>query len=52
MISYRLRHTVFGRVTSGMEVCQAIENSRCNRFDKPFEDIKIINIEIISGGGV
>mmetsp|Transcript_2339 Transcript_2339/g.6916 ORF Transcript_2339/g.6916 Transcript_2339/m.6916 type:complete len:697 (-) Transcript_2339:30-2120(-) len=40
------KHTVFGKVTVGMEVCQAIENVSCNRFDKPYEDIKIINIEI------
>ena len=40
------KHTVFGKVSVGMEVCQAIENVSCNRFDKPYEDVKIINIEI------
>jgi len=41
------KHTVFGRVTKGMETCQAIENAKVDRFDKPYEDIKIINVEII-----
>ncbi len=40
------KHTVFGRVTHGMEVCQAIENVKCNRFDKPHEDVAIIAVEI------
>ena len=40
------KHTVFGRVTLGMEICQAIENAKCNRFDKPHEDVAIVAVEI------
>ncbi|KAG2431728.1 hypothetical protein HXX76_009224 [Chlamydomonas incerta] len=38
------KHTVFGRVTKGMDVVLAIEKTRCNKDDKPMEDIKILNI--------
>ncbi|KAG2449525.1 hypothetical protein HYH02_005667 [Chlamydomonas schloesseri] len=38
------KHTVFGRVTKGMDVVLAIEKVRCNKDDKPLEDIKILNI--------
>ncbi|KAI8063215.1 peptidyl-prolyl cis-trans isomerase cyp15 [Gongronella butleri] len=40
------KHTIFGRATAGMDVIHAIEQKRTNREDKPFDDIKIINIEI------
>jgi peptidylprolyl isomerase domain and WD repeat-containing protein 1 len=40
------KHTVFGRVTSGMDACTSIENVKCDKADKPYEDIKIVNIEI------
>lgn len=41
------KHTVFGRVTKGMEVVQNISQVRTNKkTDKPFEDIKIINIKL------
>ncbi|TFL06846.1 hypothetical protein BDV98DRAFT_556785 [Pterulicium gracile] len=40
------KHTIFGRVTSGLEVVHAIENVRTNKTDKPFEDIKIINVDV------
>ncbi|RXW25352.1 hypothetical protein EST38_g494 [Candolleomyces aberdarensis] len=40
------KHTIFGRVLSGLEVVHAIENARTNKFDKPFEDIKIINVDV------
>ena len=40
------KHTVFGRVTKGMDVVSAIEKAKTNpRNDKPLEDIKILNIE-------
>ncbi|TEB40067.1 peptidyl-prolyl cis-trans isomerase [Coprinellus micaceus] len=40
------KHTIFGRVLSGLEVVHAIENVKVNKFDKPFEDIKITNIDV------
>lgn len=41
------KHTVFGRVTKGMEVCQNICNARTNpKTDKPYDDIKIISINL------
>lgn len=41
------KHTVFGRVVRGMEVCQNICNSKTNpKTDKPYDDIKIISISL------
>jgi peptidylprolyl isomerase domain and WD repeat-containing protein 1 len=40
------KHTVFGRVTSGMDTCTTIENVTCDKLDKPYEDVKMMNIEI------
>ncbi|GMH47899.1 hypothetical protein TL16_g00176 [Triparma laevis f. inornata] len=40
------KHTVFGRVTRGMDVVVSIENSLTDHLDKPATDIKILNIEI------
>ncbi|KAI0789736.1 peptidyl-prolyl cis-trans isomerase [Abortiporus biennis] len=40
------KHTVFGRVLSGLEVVHTIENVKTNKLDKPYEDIKIVNIDI------
>ncbi|KAI0059530.1 hypothetical protein BV25DRAFT_1828764 [Artomyces pyxidatus] len=40
------KHTIFGRVLSGLETVHTIENVRTNKLDKPYEDIKIINIDI------
>jgi len=39
------KHTVFGRVTKGMDVVYAIERVRTDQNDKPLEDIKIVNIQ-------
>ncbi|GFR48933.1 hypothetical protein Agub_g10939, partial [Astrephomene gubernaculifera] len=38
------KHTVFGRVVRGMDVVTGIERVRCNKDDKPLEDIKILSI--------
>ncbi|KAK0487678.1 hypothetical protein IW261DRAFT_633981 [Armillaria novae-zelandiae] len=40
------KHTIFGRVISGLEVVHAIENVKANKADKPFEDIKIVNVDV------
>lgn len=41
------KHTVFGRCTRGMEVCQNIGLAKTNpKTDKPYDDITIINISV------
>lgn len=40
------KHTVFGRVTAGMDVCSAIEHVKTDRFDKPKSDVKILAIDL------
>ncbi|XP_020615590.1 peptidylprolyl isomerase domain and WD repeat-containing protein 1-like isoform X1 [Orbicella faveolata] len=41
------KHTVFGRVTKGMDVAQAISTVKTNpKDDKPYEEIKIINVSL------
>src|SRR3712207_6801948 len=40
------RHTAFGRVTSGMEVVDAIEGLPTDRRDKPKEDARIERVEL------
>ncbi|KAG6890621.1 hypothetical protein C0995_006597 [Termitomyces sp. Mi166 len=40
------KHTIFGRVISGYEVVHTIENVKVSKIDKPYEDIKIINVEV------
>jgi len=41
------KHTVFGRVTKGMEICMAIENVKCGALDKPEEEIKIMSVDLV-----
>ncbi|KAL0076192.1 peptidyl-prolyl cis-trans isomerase cyp15 [Phycomyces blakesleeanus] len=40
------KHTIFGRATAGMDVVHTIEQSKVDKNAKPYDDIKIINIEI------
>ena len=40
------KHSVFGQVTQGMEVVDAIANVKCDQSDRPVLDVKIENIEI------
>jgi len=40
------KHTIFGRVLSGLEVVHTIENAKTNKLDKPYDDIKIINVDV------
>jgi len=42
------KHTIFGRVISGLEVVHGIENVKTNKMDKPYEDIKIVNVDVDS----
>jgi len=42
------KHTVFGRVTKGMDVVHSIENVKTDKEDKPYDDVKILNIEIVA----
>ncbi|MFA5008061.1 MAG: peptidylprolyl isomerase [Candidatus Omnitrophota bacterium] len=41
-----MKHTIFGEVTSGYDVVQAIENTKTDASDKPIEDVKIIKAYI------
>ena len=40
------KHTVFGRVVKGMDVCTLIENAKTDDLDKPLDDILIQNIDL------
>ncbi|KAJ6559163.1 hypothetical protein DFH09DRAFT_1036533 [Mycena vulgaris] len=40
------KHTIFGRVISGLEVVHVIENVKTSNADKPYEDIKIVNVTV------
>ncbi len=40
------RHTVFGQVFEGLDVVDAIADTKVGPMDKPVEDVKILNIDI------
>ena len=40
------KHSVFGQVYEGMDVVDAIADTRVDMLDKPFEDVVIEKIEI------
>lgn len=40
------KHTVFGRVSKGMDICTAIEKVETDRNDKPLQEITILSIDV------
>lgn len=41
------KHTVFGRVVKGMDICQQMSVARTYpKTDKPYDEIKIINMVV------
>ncbi|KAJ1982459.1 Peptidyl-prolyl cis-trans isomerase cyp15 [Dimargaris verticillata] len=40
------KHTIFGRVTSGMDVVHSIENVKVDKGDKPYDNIHIVSIDV------
>src|SRR5579862_7057247 len=40
------KHTVFGRVTTGMDVVDAIEGSRTDGGDRPLDEVRIESVSI------
>lgn len=40
------KHTVFGRVVKGMDICTAIENVKTDKMDKPLEEIRILSVDV------
>src|SRR5215468_6563674 len=44
------KHTVFGRVTSGMDVVDAISQLETDARDRPNEDVRIESVALADGG--
>jgi peptidylprolyl isomerase domain and WD repeat-containing protein 1 len=40
------KHTVFGRVVKGMDICTMIENVKIDKSDKPLEEIRIVSVDV------
>ncbi len=41
------KHTVFGRLTKGMDVVSSIEAASVDDTDKPLNDVHILSIDIL-----
>ena len=41
------KHSVFGRVTKGGDVCAEIESCKTDHRDKPYTDVKIISVDVV-----
>jgi peptidylprolyl isomerase domain and WD repeat-containing protein 1 len=40
------KYTIFGRGIAGLEVIHSIESVKTNKTDRPFEDIKIVDVDV------
>lgn len=40
------KHTVFGRVVRGADIVHAIERTKCDKNDRPLENIKMLSITL------
>jgi cyclophilin family peptidyl-prolyl cis-trans isomerase len=45
------KHTIFGRVTQGQDVVEAISKVQTNQRDKPLEDVVIQGVQIDESSG-
>ena len=45
------KHTIFGRVKSGMKIVQRMGLVKTNAEDKPLEQVKIIKARVVEPGG-
>ena len=41
------KHTVFGKVYDGSDVVKVIEDTKVDKHNKPYEDIKIVTIRFL-----
>lgn len=39
--------SIFGRATAGLDVIHAIEEAKVDKNDKPWEDIKMVSIDVM-----
>ena len=40
-------YTVFGEVIEGMEIIDKISEVKCDRMDRPFEDVRILSVKVV-----